>query len=200
MTIKSAWQRKYNRKSFTLIEVLLVVSLLSVISLAVYHTLSNCIKVWQRANRAFLEADIAIFFEKVNHELKNSVFFSQIPFDGKSAKLDFATVIKTSPDAQLELTKNRYIPQPGRVEYFFNSGNLYRKQANYSQALKGKFGGPQVLIKGLKSVKFSYYYSGKDGPKLYKEAKNIIPAAITINLEFGEGQEIRKTVSIPIGS
>ena len=200
MKIKNIFRKRYSRRSFTLIEVLLVVSLLSVISLAVYHTLNNGIKVWQRANRVVLEADIAIFFEKISQELANSIFFTPIPFSGKSTRLNFAAVIKTPPDARLDLPKDRYVQQPGRVEYFFDQGNLYRRQANYSQALKGRFNESRILIKGLKGVKFSYFYSGKDDAKLYKEANNIIPAAVAVDLEFGEGEEMHNIVIIPIGS
>ena len=57
-------KRNKNNKGFTLIEVCLVSAMVAIISLAIYTTFANGIKIWQKAHTEILEEDVSIFFER----------------------------------------------------------------------------------------------------------------------------------------
>lgn len=196
---------KAARKAFTLIEILLVTSLISVISVAIVHTLVNGLKIWQRAGGLDQQEDIAIFFDRLGQELRNSVSFSQMHFDGTKDRIDFGTIVRTPADVKVSHGNNEYVNQIGRVEYYFDGTkkDIYRSQANYSQALNNAFGRKRLLLHRIQSLKFQYVYkSGKDYV-LQDKAKNIIPSGVIVDVAFNVGKEkrtMRRLIHIPVGS
>ncbi|HSV43921.1 MAG TPA: hypothetical protein VLJ10_05135, partial [Candidatus Bathyarchaeia archaeon] len=70
-----------NKISFTLIELLLVASLLSLISVSLYQALSNGLRVWQYTRRLSVEEDVMIFLDKLSADLRNSFDYSLFFFD-----------------------------------------------------------------------------------------------------------------------
>lgn len=75
---------KFFRRAFTLIEMLIVASLLSVTGLAVYHAIANGVRVWEYSRRYSSQEDAVIFFEKITADLQNAYQYSLISFDGKA--------------------------------------------------------------------------------------------------------------------
>ena len=53
-----------NRSGFTLIELLIVAAMLGVVSLAIYSTFNNGLKLWQKVNKPVAGEDADIFFEQ----------------------------------------------------------------------------------------------------------------------------------------
>ncbi len=190
--------RKANSKnSFTLIELLLVVVLLSVVSLAMYAVFNNGIKIWQRINKRLPQEDVSIFFDKFSRDLKNSFKFSAIRFSGSVTSLEFATVIN-SPRLQKTTV--------GRVTYSYDpqAEVLNRQQDDYSQVSGGSGEGSLIQsLNNIKSVKFQYCIFDENTKEyLWREewTKDDIPLAVKIELEIADGSQIRKfiqTVGIP---
>ena len=194
-----------SNRAFTLIEILLVLSLLSMISIAVFRTLANGLKIWDKRSKSAMQEDVLIFFEKINVDLQNTVTYSKIPFEGKRQRISFASVIKIPVDERIRSEKDEYTDQIGRVEYDFDKSQkaLYRRQANYSQALKNKFGPKRLLVQGLSSVEFVYGYKKGNSYFLFEEAQEGgIPAMIRVKLHFLDGHEEKDTMRfmvIPVG-
>ena len=192
-------------RGFTLIEMLLVTSLMAMTSLAVYHALANGLKVWQISNRYAQEEDIAIFLDKISLDLRNAVNYSLIKFEGKKASLSFATVVRTLADPA-QSYQTEYFPQIGRVEYQFDQskGTIFRWQTNYGQALAQKFGPSRPLVHSIRDVKFSYYIPESDQISFKDETKDW-PMGVFIEVSFsnkkGEEQNtLSKLVNIPSGN
>ena len=143
---------------FTLVESLLVISLLSVIAVAVYQSLVAGLKIQERY-RFFKEGEILLLFEKVDQELGSAMPYSKIPFEGALTRVSFPVVAKVPVDKAKKRPAGSWEEQIGRVEYFFDreKHGLYRRQANYSQALQNSYGQAQLLAGNLKSVEFHYY-------------------------------------------
>jgi hypothetical protein len=195
---------KFSKKSFTLIEMLMVTSLLAVTGLAIYHSLVNGIKVWQISNRHTQEEDIAIFFDKVSQDLHNAFPFSLIKFDGKENKFSFATNVRTLKDRWDP--NPEYINQIGRVEYQFNkpNGTLSRRQANYGQAVNDKFDPSRPVVRLVKDVKFAYYVVDGDKIVAKKRTSDQWPVGILIEITFADQGEqdniMSKFITIPSGN
>ena len=154
---------RVNKVGFTLVEVLLVVSLIAVIGAALYHTLSNGLKIWDRSQRFVIEEDILIFLDKIGQDVRNIFTYSQIGFEGKESYFAFPTTVRILADSKSDFTKGEYINQIGRVKYYFDKrkNRIGRKQANYSQALEGIFKENKVLCNSVTSLEFRYYYPGE---------------------------------------
>ena len=52
-------------KGFTIIETILVASIMSIIALTLYNAIANGLKVWDRAHKFLVEEDIALFLDDV---------------------------------------------------------------------------------------------------------------------------------------
>ena len=200
----NAFSVRFSKSAFTLIEVLLVVSLLAVISIAVFNTFLNGMKIWNKSYRAIFEEDILVFFEKINMDLRNVVRYSQIRFEGDKNHLTFATLVKVPSDPRRVFKEESYVNEIGRVEYYFDETDraIVRRQAGYGQTFKNKFEPPRRLANTVNFLRFMYFYKTAEGYTMQKEGENIIPAAVGIEVEYGYEKDRRrmtKFIEIPIG-
>lgn len=189
---------------FTLIEMLLVVSLLSVTGLAVYQSIANGMKIWERSRKFVVDEDISISIDKMSRDLRNALNYSLIPFKGEEIRIVFPTMVRTAADKEATVNSGD-IDQVGRVEYSFDKmkSGLFRRQANYSQAVEGEFGPRRVLAGPLHSVNFFYYYDTGEETEIKRETEGVMPSALKIEIEFledtGKMRKIERLISIPIG-
>ncbi len=192
------------RNGFTLIEMLLVVSLLAVISLAVFQAFANGLKIWKKGYEARTEKDIFIFFEKLSQDLHNSFVYSLIPFDGKESAIAFSAIVHIPQDAHLSHGENIYIDQMGKVKYYFDSlkNNICRQQAGYGRALKDRFAKEEILISGIQSLRFLYDYH-EGGSFLSRETgRETFPSYLQVAVVYGDPgnpKKIQRSIPIPIG-
>ena len=193
------------RSGFTLIEILLVISLLAMIGAAVYRSFSNGLKVWDHSRKLIIEEDIAIFFEKFSDDLHNSFAYSRIPFEGREDHLKFATIVTAKADAKLKMEEGALLSRIGQVEYYFDPGQriLYKRQANYGQALRHGSGSERPLLARINDIKFLYYFGDSSGKLSTTKSINNVPAAVLVDVEFtddGNPRTMKKLVNIPMGS
>jgi len=182
---------------FTFIELILVTAILAVVSLAIYTTFNNGIKIWQRINKQLPEEDVDIFFDKFARDLRNTSKFRGINFIGKEDRIEFASLINSR---QL---KKRTI---GQVIYFYDTSVeiLKREQRDFSQVFTGQEGLVTWALINFKSLKLQYYvYDREKKEYLWQEEclTGTMPLAVRIDLELKDGTQIHKftkTVSIPI--
>ncbi len=188
-----------SKRGFTLIEILLVTSLLSVIGISFYHALEKGLTIYKRGSQSFIDEDVAIALDKIAQDVRNTFSYSKIPFTGKERRLTIPTVVQMPVDAKIKSAHGQLARQIGSVEYFFENDALYRRQANYSQALKKKFGPARILIKGVKEVGF-YYHVGNENTA---EQRNIelVPSILVVEITVQEGKNqrsISRAVNIPV--
>ncbi len=192
---------------FTVVEMLLVISLMSVVGLSVYNCLANGLKIWQRGSQAIVEEDVSIFLDKLKSDLHNCIFYSQIRFLGQSNKLIFASLVRTPLDTkkQGQDRHDDYTDEIGAVEYYFDAdkGKVYRRQANYSQSLKNKFGPPRLIASDVRSLSFKYSCFSSQVDVWQDECQDIVPSEIIVEIQFGGGpvlNKMKRNITIPIGS
>lgn len=197
--------RRLSKSGLTLIETLLAVALVTMVGLALYHSFSMGVNVWDRSQQVNIEEDVAIFFDKLSFDLYNSFLFSQIKFEGNEFRFAFPTIVYTRADRGLRLEPDAYIDQVGKVEYYydFNDDVLYRREANYSQAIKERWGEPRALIKSVSRIKFRYYFMTDTEEISSSEILDVLPTGVEIEVEFTDSRGTRvmkKFVDIPVGS
>lgn len=187
-------------------EMVLVTSLITVISLALFHSLVNGLKVWEISMVYNGEEDAAIFFDKISQDLRNATDYSLIKFDGNEDKLSFATIVRTVD--QRVTPQAEYISQIGKVEYEFDKlhNMLLRRQGNYGQAVAGEFDPARPLFEAVKFVKFSYYVMDADRIVIADRVPDgQWPVAVQVDVSFtgGKGEELNtmsKVIHIPAGN
>ena len=191
-------------RGFTLIEVLLVTVLFSVVGILLYKSLSNGLRLWNESQETVVEEDIVIFLDKFSEDLRGALRYSLIPFEGKENALSFATLVRTSADERGSRVAEGVIEQIGAVEYHFNfeDKKLYRRQANYSQAVHDKFGSGIPVLASVDSVKFTYmFWDGKVFSR-QKAADEDVPAYVEAEVVYQEknNQKIfKRLLEVPVG-
>ncbi|MCM8796060.1 MAG: prepilin-type N-terminal cleavage/methylation domain-containing protein [Candidatus Omnitrophica bacterium] len=186
--------------AFTLIEMLIVSAILSVVGLAIYATLNNGIKIWQKVNTPLPEEDLNIFFDRFSLELRNSFKFTGINFSGTKEMLEFPTLVNS-----LRLQKRTV----GKVIYIYEPQNqiLNRYQLDFAGVYMGETNLTfRQSLRNIKSLRFQYYFYDKDKKEyLWQDEwlKEDLPLAVRLELEFDNGKESKKftkTVNIPTSS
>lgn len=177
---------------------LMVCLIMSVISLGLYVTLNNAIKVWQRINNQQLAAEeVNIFFDKFASDLRNSLPFTAINFIGGQNGLSFPCIIKS------QRLPGRTI---GQVFYTYDSrtGFLNRQQKDYSQIYNVEEAAPSATLKNIKSLVLQYYVYDKEHKEYFwydEPLPEQIPQAVRIEFESQDGARtigFTKTVTIPV--
>ncbi|MFC1666925.1 prepilin-type N-terminal cleavage/methylation domain-containing protein [Candidatus Omnitrophota bacterium] len=191
--------KKNKRHAFTLIELLVASAILCVISLAIYATFNNGIKIWQKINRDMPEENVDIFFERFSSDLRNAFRFKGIGFSGGEYRLGFPTLIN-SP--RLEKTS------VGQAIYFYDplEETVTREERGFSQVYSGETGVIKQALESVESLRFQYYfYDSEEREYTWQDGwlKEGMPLAVRIELEFDNGIEtirFTKTVTIPVAS
>ena len=186
------------KPGFTLIEILIVVLMLSVISLAVYASFNNCIKIWKMINQRIPEEDLCIFFEGFSRDLRNTFKFRGLDLSGKEDKIEFSALVY-SPRLNSRTV--------GRAVYSYDPQEevFQRQQRDFADIYTGEKGTVRQSLKNIKSLRFRYYfYNERKKEYLWEDEwleKQLLPLAVNIELEFYDGVEIHKftrTVNIPV--
>ncbi len=192
-------RKKKNKTGMTLVELLITLTILSVISLAVYASLNSGLKIWKRVNQPMAHEDLDIFFDRFGHDLRNCARFTGISFTGTEERVEFPTILP-SPRLGGDVI--------GRVSYAYDpqAKALTRVQQDFSQIHSGEESSKTQSIPDLGLVKFRYYVYDKE-TKEYSWREDFLegdfPSAVRIELELGDGpqaQSFTRTVSIPISS
>lgn len=193
---------KSNRKSFTLIELLMAIGMIAVISLAIYNVFDSGAKIWQRLYKSAGAEDLNIFLDKLAGDLRNSFYFPGINFLGTENSIEFATYVK-SP--QMDRTT------VGKAVYSYNgdAGIVKLQKLDYAQ-IYGNEGSLDTnaakneIIRGIKALKFEYYFYDP-ATRQYGWAQQWVndkelPLAVRVELNTDQGDDNRfvKTISIPM--
>lgn len=190
MKIKTAF-------GFTLIEVLVVTVILAVISLAIFSTFSNGIKIYTRINSQDTLADAVIFCDRFGQDLRNSMNFTRINFIGNTEDLEFASLLN-SPRMKVRSV--------GPVRYAWDSSaeKIRRFTGDYSGVYNQEELSSRQSLDKVKSCQFRYYYFDNQTDSFIwagEWKKDGLPAAVRMELELENrpGSKLIRTFNIPVG-
>lgn len=180
------WRRRQN--GFTFIEVLLVVTIFSILSLAIYSTFVSGLKLWDRIQgQALTQRKVLLSMEKLSSDLRQSPDFSKIGFQGSSNSITFPILSG----------KDIY-----RVTYALEEKTILRKLVSYKDIVEKK---EEVQTKKFlpdtEDLKFSFGFQ-EEGKQEYsfKDAWNKedgIPKILKIELKIKDVDLVRE-ISLPV--
>jgi len=217
-TAKRNWGQE--GAGFTLIEILLVVTMLSLVGITIYTAFSNGVRVWQRMSQSLPEEDVGIFFEKLSGDLRNSFNYSGIktspfekggpslssPFEkgglrgikftGTKDTISFPTLLNISDEGKT----GKGI---GRVTYFFDvqAGSLNKREESYSQLYQNSAVASRKLADDIKALNLQYYcYDTRQKVYFWKnDWQEGLPLAVKVEVGYGDGAKVCKVISLPVG-
>ncbi len=152
--------RRSHRNGFSLIELLLVVSLIPIITFVVYSNFVAGISVWKKTQTESPYENLSIFQRKAARDFSQAFLYKGIPFKAEGQSVAFASFVKAVP----ALGGDSAI---GEVTYYYEAdkGVLLRREKDLSAIYKEKEGSVSMLLSGLTSFQIEYFYFDKE----YKE-------------------------------
>jgi prepilin-type N-terminal cleavage/methylation domain-containing protein len=188
--------RKINLRvrAFTLVELLIAVSIFSVVSIAIYSTFSSGLSVLRRVKYIdFKQQKILLKQERFSRELRESCQCRKPLFLGNKMKISFCGIVD-------------YVPS--RITYYFDnaSGSLMRNsdrlmdiitsEGSVEPELKSK---PTVFVSGIKGARFLYLYLDlKKKTYSWSEEWTEISLPIAVKMIIStEAREYATTVFLP---
>ena len=161
-----------SKRGFTLVEVLLVSSLLLMIGVATTTPLRAGIRVFNRLNDVQQEQELAFLMEKMMHDLQSVVNCSMIPFTHSEQTLSFATLTRDT-----EGGNSPFALWPIQVGYRYDPD---RKEVVREEKRNAFFGvnevsHTEILASQIHLLKF---HTESSGSKL--------PSKIVVTMEYGQ--------------
>lgn len=188
----------------TLVEILLVTSLISGMSIAIYQSLNNGLKVWQKTKQMVVEEDVVIFLDKISYELRNTFLFSRFGHYGDEHQFAFPTIVRMLQSVDGDNSNQIYTDQIGQVEYFFDplAKILYKRKANYALAVENLFFEDEVVLRNVENLKFTYIYFTEHEEVVSDVTYDQFPAGVNIQITVTQdsgAKSLEKYISIPVG-
>ncbi|OGW79806.1 MAG: hypothetical protein A3G33_02855 [Omnitrophica bacterium RIFCSPLOWO2_12_FULL_44_17] len=190
-------------KGFSLIELLIAVSIISFLGVVIYSALSQGLKIWKRTTVEKPEINVELMLEKFASDLRNASNNSIGRFAGEEKAVRFL-VLGTS----LKSPENEGgIPMPYQVRYEFDAGKgIFRKvQTDYRDLLyqTGEKAGIEVEKINLKDCRIRYYYyNAEENSAIWKSLwqEECLPRAVKIDMGYSTQYGVRtvtKTIAVP---
>ena len=188
------------RRGFSLLELLLVLTLAPVVFFALYSNFSAGVRIWSTVVRQTPEEDVNIFFYKVRRDIENILRYDAVPFSGDGEEIVFAGAIEARP----ELGGKRGIGQV-RLFYDGSSKTVNREVKDMSQIHQDSSGERTVLFHDVASFSLFYLTPAQVGGSYswtdsWTPQPATLPAAVRLSFstqKAGERQE--RVIFIPAG-
>lgn len=187
--------QKKNRAGFTLIELIVAVSMMAMVAIAVTSALYCGLNVYERvAIHAGSKADLFIGLEEFERDIRNTFRIAGIGFSGHASRVSFAG-----------LTEDGHI---GRISYYLDTEKRFfaRSEMDYAEAISAISVGNRIKAIGkAEGIALSYLVFDKDTGR-YEwrsecEEEAGPPEKVRIEITFIEGNKavkLRRTVKVPL--
>ncbi len=206
---KTQYAIRNTRYAFTLIEILVSITIVSLVGMAVYSIFANGINAWRRGNEnSNYERNVRLISEKFARELRNTSEFSNIAFEGTKDSIMFPALILSESISDNGETESYY--EVGRLAFFYDKTEnaLCKEEKTFPEAFsQEEIGEGKVLIEDVRKLEFSYCYLDNATGKYKwkedwkKEEQESIPQAVKIEMVLGANEDdFEKTIFIPIGT
>ena len=200
MSIIKTLHKRADRRGFSMVELLLVLSLAPIVFFAVYSNFSAGVKMWQRLQISTPEEDQAIFRLKTQRDFQNALHYESLPFQGDDSEAVFmACIALPGPGGDRAI---------GQVHYFYDDSHktIVREICDFSQLYRDAQG--QVTVMQSNVGSFSMLYLSKDPLSAEPDWKDSfkpgkpgeLPLAVRITYsESGRTENFEQTYVIPAG-
>jgi type II secretory pathway component PulJ len=180
--------------AFTLVELLLASGLVALMSVGIFTAFVNGARLWERVAAVSRSLEIAIFLDRWGEDLRKSMPISGIGAKGISSRFSFPTIVYTRADAHGRHAFDEWVHQIGAVQYYYEpeTKTIYRRQANYSQALKGQWGPPAPQVQGIEEMEVRYYTHQIGQARYQSQLDGHWPTGVRVTVTTGEGETAQR--------
>lgn len=192
-----SWRKE---QGFTLIELVVSLTIFSVISLPIYSSFAGGISVWRKAREfSSVYQTARLLLDHMAMELKNAVKVSGTEFNGGPRSISFITLRQGSYGASVRRdTQIAKVTFEVRRDPSASGYALFRRQASNFKVR----GEAELMVGSLASLDFQYTYKNSVGEiqpwaKVWK-MNDELPLGVKITLNIG-GTQFTKMVFIPHG-
>ena len=182
---KSWLHKKHLRDNaaFTFIELLISMTIFSIIAVTIYYTLNTGIRVWRKGNNVVGQnQELRLFFTDIATDLRNAVFFSgsETRWDGHEMAFMTLENVSYGDETIREMVKVVY-------EFSEPQGRLTRKKASLKEGFNEMFAEEQRLLDDVREFSIEYCYEGAFGGGEYFwspewEFEDKIPRGVKIKI------------------
>ena len=171
-------------RGFTLVEMLVTLSMLALVGMTAVAILSGGLRVWERLqNQETVGQQVSLALESVRREIHNAQLFRPIPFKGEYDSFSFPALVERV------LEDGTVLQEVGRVGFFLDEGRnqLCRSRLPY-RLLRGILlrENRAPLVGGIQRLRFSYY--GEDlstGDFAWKDSWFFEEPPLAVKMELG---------------
>ena len=192
--ISSGIKKRPRAKAFSLVELLISVSIFAVVSVAIYSTFSSGLTVLRRSKNIDLaQQKFLLKIEKFSRDLRQTPTFNKQLFSGTKDKLSFAGIINEMP------SRLTYYYDNSSAAFMYNAdelSNIIDEKGAIDPKLKSK---SAVFINKVKEAKFSYLLLDlkKNNYEWLEEWKEkYLPLALKLNI-VTDKQNYETTIFLP---
>lgn len=198
MFIKIRYPQR-SKLGFSLLELLLVMSLLPIVFYTVFSNFSVGMKVWQAVNVATPVEDLAIFYQKARADFDNTFFHQSIAFEGEKDEVTFPSTVVTAPVLGGDHGIGRV-----RLSYDTTAKGIMRQVWDYSEIYRESEGKKTLILRDVTSLEFSYLIfdiasKSYEWSSSWKPEPDKLPAAVRMIFSLGRGDPIERTYFLPCG-
>lgn len=180
-----------NNKAFTLIELMVVSVILALVSLVIFSTFNNGMKIWKRVQGLVLAEDLNIFFDRCTQDVSNAFYFTGIGFKGAPDRFRMPVVVHSQRMGKRTI---------GMIQYRYDKdlSVLTRSVADYGQLFSGEEPSVRSQLNNVSKCAMRYYYYDAEA-KAYSWSEEyssspenpLLPRAARLVVEVKEGANVR---------
>jgi hypothetical protein len=105
----------------------------------------------------------------------------------------------------MRMPEGEMVDQLGMIEYSYDlmEDKIFVRTANYGQSLEERFGPKRTLVSNVTNMKFKYFYLTDKGEVYSAEILDLIPSAVSIEVEFTDNygkRVMNKLIEVPVGN
>lgn len=178
--------RRGGRAGFTLMEILVVITLLSITSLAIITSFIQTVKIFDRFNGVLDAEEKMIFAQRLTRDVKNGTVYLSEPWRISDAALTFPSIPAGSGQGE------GLGGLPSRISYQFLEEKKVVTRTESRFPYRKETEEIRIIATGVRSLKF----------EVLRDGEETIPQRLTVSLEYGSqnpAKTLKKIILIPAG-
>lgn len=186
------------RSGFTFIEIIVSITIFTVIIVSVYSVFYMGIKTWRRNQEERSLQKIRMAFLKIEKELKRTFFFSAVPFKGTPKEVLFPLSVS---DLDSDTEKLYVVTYAINRDEHLGLEGLQRKESVFSEDPGDFEEKKKNLLSLMEEIRFEYASTSGDSSKTLawqdewdSAAEDSLPSGVRISLEVDTPQEVYNKV------
>lgn len=188
-------------RGFTLIELIVSVTILSIIVSSIYSVFYMGIKTWRRQNEGGYFQKTRLKLLRLQKQLKSSFYFSKVPFRGTSSEIVFPLILSKGDIDTVHIITYRIMDDEAKPEF----KKLVKEEKVFGEDLLDEEEKKEDIF-SAKTIKFEYPYKEIGSSEklewqdFWNESQNKIPSGVKISFNIeGKDEVYNKLIIIPQG-